>query len=119
MGSFKYKLVAYFVLLALIPLAAAFWGYQSIAARSQTREADVRLQSGLRSGLAAYQDRLDAAARAAERLARSPAFAPALARHDRPALERLLGSTRSLRIVGPPLAQVRSNCAVACPNRSR
>src|SRR5439155_3563257 len=103
MGSFKYKLVAYFVLLALIPLAAAFWGYQSIAARSQTRETDVRLQSGVRSGLAAYQDRLDAAARAAERLARSPAVAPARARHDPPAPERLLGSRRSPRIVGPHL----------------
>jgi diguanylate cyclase (GGDEF)-like protein len=67
------------------------------------READVRLQSGLRSGLAAYQDRLDAAARAAERLARSPAFAAALARHDRRALERLLANSKGLRIVGPHL----------------
>jgi diguanylate cyclase (GGDEF)-like protein len=103
MGSFKFKLVAYFVLLALVPLAAAFWGYQSIAARTQTREADVRLQSGLRSGLAAYQDRLDAAATAADRLARSPGFAQALARQDRRALEHLLGNTRRLRIVGPHL----------------
>jgi diguanylate cyclase (GGDEF)-like protein len=101
MGSFKFKLVAYFGLLALVPLAAAFWGYQSIAARSQTREADVRLQSGLRSGLAAYQDRLDSAARAADRLARSSGFAPALARNDRAALRRLLGTTQRLRIVGP------------------
>jgi diguanylate cyclase (GGDEF)-like protein len=101
MGSFKTKLVAYFVLLALVPLAAAFWGYQSIAARSQTREADVRLQSGLRSGLAAYQDRLDFAANAADRLARSPGFAPALARSDLSALRRLLGTTQRLRIVGP------------------
>lgn len=103
MGSFKFKLVAYFVLLALVPLAAAFWGYQSIAARSQTREADVRLQAGLRSGLAAYQDRLDAAGRAAERLARAPGFAPALARHDRQALEHLLGNSPRLRIVAPHL----------------
>jgi diguanylate cyclase (GGDEF)-like protein len=101
MGSFKFKLVGYFVLLALVPLAAAFWGYQSIAARSHTREADVRLQSGLRSGLAAYQDRLDSASRAADRLARSPGFAPALARHDTGALRRLLGTTQRLRIVAP------------------
>ena len=26
MGSFKVKLVAYFVLLSLLPLTAAFWG---------------------------------------------------------------------------------------------
>jgi diguanylate cyclase (GGDEF)-like protein len=103
MGSFKFKLVAYFVLLALVPLAAAFWGYKSIAARSQTREADVRLQAGLRSGVAAYQERLDAAGRAADRLARDPRFAPALARHDRAALQNLLGSSRRLRIVAPNL----------------
>lgn len=103
MGSFKFKLVAYFVLLALVPLAAAFWGYKSIAAQSQTREADARLQAGLRSGLAAYRDRLDAAGRAAERLARAPGFAPALAREDRQALERLLGNSRQLRIVSPHL----------------
>ena len=103
MFSFKFKLVGYFILLALVPLAAAFWGYQSIAARSQTREADVRLASGLRSGLAVYQDRLDAAGRAADNLARSPAFAQALARRDRRALTRLLHGSRNLRVVAPHL----------------
>jgi diguanylate cyclase (GGDEF)-like protein len=103
MGSFKFKLVAYFVLLAMVPLAAAFWGYTSIAARSQTREADVRLQSGLRSGLAAYQDRLDAAGRAADRVARTRGFASALSSHDRQALERLLLNSGPLRIVAPHL----------------
>jgi diguanylate cyclase (GGDEF)-like protein len=104
MGSFKFKLVAYFVLLALVPLAAAFWGYTSIASRSQTREADVRLQSGLRSGLVAYQDRLNAAGRAAERVAGTPGFGVALARHDRAALQRMLGSEHRVRIVAPPLS---------------
>ncbi len=102
MGSFKFKLAAYFVFLALVPLAAAFWGYRSIAGQSQTREADVRLQAGLRSGLAAYQDRLNAAGRAADRLARTPGFGPALARRDRGTLTRLLGDDRRLRIVAPP-----------------
>ena len=103
MGSFKFKLVAYFVLLAMVPMAAAFWGYKSIAAQSQTREADARLQSSLRSGLAVYQDRLDSAGRAAEHLARAPGFAAALARHDRAALERLLGNSPRLRIIAPRL----------------
>lgn len=103
MGSFKFKLVAYFVFLALVPLAAASWAYRSIAGQSQTREADVRLQSGLRSGLAAYQDRLNAAGRAADHLARTPGFGAALARHDRATLSRLLGNERGLRIVAPPL----------------
>jgi diguanylate cyclase (GGDEF)-like protein len=103
MGSFKFKLVAYFVLLALVPLAAAFWGYKSIAGRSQTREADVRLETGLRSGVAAYADRLDAAGRAASRLAEAPGFAQALARRDRKALTRLLGNSQRLVIVAPHL----------------
>jgi diguanylate cyclase (GGDEF)-like protein len=103
MGSFKFKLVAYFVFLALVPLGAAFWGYKSIAGQSQTREADVRLQAGLRSGLAAYQDRLNAAGLAADRLARTPGFGAALARHDRAKLLRMIGDERRLRIVAPPL----------------
>src|SRR5437867_924705 len=49
MGSFKVKLVAYFVLLSLLPLTAAFWGFSTVAARAETRRVDARLQ--LRSGL--------------------------------------------------------------------
>src|SRR5437899_12858281 len=36
LGSFKVKLVAYFVLLSLLPLAAAFWGFSTVAARADT-----------------------------------------------------------------------------------
>src|SRR5919198_510505 len=61
MGSFKVKLVAYFVLLSLLPLAAAFWGFSTVAARSETRRVDAGLQAGLRASLAAYQDELGAA----------------------------------------------------------
>ena len=35
MGSFKVKLVAYFLLLSLLPLAAAFWGFSTVAARAR------------------------------------------------------------------------------------
>src|SRR5438445_331491 len=55
MGSFKLKLVVYFLLLAFVPLAAGYWGFSSIAASSQTRQVDARLQSSLRAGLAAGQ----------------------------------------------------------------
>ena len=61
MGSFKVKLVAYFLLLSLLPLAAAFWGFSTVAARSETRRVDARLQAGLRAALATYQDELEAA----------------------------------------------------------
>ena len=60
-GSFKFKLVAYFVLLSLLPLAAAYWGFTTVAARAETRTVDARLQAGLRATLAAYQQSLRAA----------------------------------------------------------
>ena len=61
MGSFKVKLVSYFLLLSLLPLAAAFWGFSTVAARSETRRVDARLQAVLRATLAAYQDELETA----------------------------------------------------------
>jgi diguanylate cyclase (GGDEF)-like protein len=89
-ASFKVKLVAYFLLLSLLPLAAAFWGFSTVAARSETRRVDARLQAGLRAAAAAYQDELVAADDAAAGLARNPAFQRALVRHDRRAIQRLL-----------------------------
>src|SRR5947209_7627944 len=90
MGSFKVKLVAYFLLLSLLPLAAAFWGFSTVAAKSETRRVDARLEGGLRAALATYQDELVAADTDAESLARSPAFQRALVQHDRATLSRLL-----------------------------
>ena len=90
MASFKVKLVAYFLLLSLLPLAAAFWGFSTVAARSETRRVDARLQAGLRAALATYQDGLVDADAAAAQLARSSAFQRALINRDRAALARLL-----------------------------
>ena len=90
MGSFKVKLVVYFLLLSLLPLAAAFWGFSTVAARSETRRVDARLEAGLRATLAAYQEELTAADEAAAKLAREPAFQRALARRDRATLQRML-----------------------------
>ena len=44
MGSFKVKLVAYFLLLSLLPLAADFWGFSTVASQSEARRVDARLQ---------------------------------------------------------------------------
>ena len=87
MGSFKVKLVAYFLLLSLLPLAAAFWGFSTVAARSETRRVDARLQAGLRATLAAYQEALGSADAAAGQLAHKPAFQRALLARNRAALE--------------------------------
>src|SRR6185503_11734037 len=98
MGSFKVKLVAYFLLLSLLPLAAAFWGFSTVAARSETRRVDARLEAGLRAALATYQDELVAADAAAAKLARNPAFQRALLARDRAALQRMLVSRPHLSI---------------------
>jgi diguanylate cyclase (GGDEF)-like protein len=89
-ASFKVKLVVYFLLLSLLPLAAAFWGFSTVAARSERQRVDARLQAGLRAALATYQDELVAADESASRLARSPAFQRALMRRDRAAVARML-----------------------------
>ena len=36
-GSFKLKLVSYFLVLSLLPAAAAFWGFSAVAKESETR----------------------------------------------------------------------------------
>ena len=55
-GSFKLKLVIYFLLLSLLPIAAAFWGFTQVAGQSETRRVDARLQTGMRALLASYQE---------------------------------------------------------------
>ena len=101
MASFKVKLVAYFLLLSLLPLAAAFWGFSTVAARSETRRVDARLQAGLRAALATYQDELVAADSAAASLARNPRFQQALMHRDRATLQRLLRTRPHLSVEGP------------------
>jgi diguanylate cyclase (GGDEF)-like protein len=97
-GSFKVKLVAYFLLLSLLPLAAAFFGFSTVAARSETRRVDARLQAELRAALATYEDELVAADEAAADLARTPAFQRALLRRDRAAIRRLLKAHPNLSV---------------------
>jgi diguanylate cyclase (GGDEF)-like protein len=98
MVSFKLKLVSYFVLLTLVPLGAAYWGFESLARRSETRSADARLQAGLRSALYAYDDAVIGIGRTATRLARSQSFQQALRAHERAALARYARETKHLRI---------------------
>jgi diguanylate cyclase (GGDEF)-like protein len=90
LGSFKVKLVVYFLLLSLLPMAAAFWGFTSVAGQSETRRVDARVEAGLRAVLASYQERVDAAQAEATTLARTAALQKALERRDAAAIERLL-----------------------------
>src|SRR4051812_34644604 len=116
MGSFKLKLVGFFVILALLPLAAAFWGFSSIARSSERSRVDARLQASLRATLAGYQDELSAAGRTAAELAANEGFQQALLDRDSLTLHGMLRDSRDIRVeardgfrVGavPPLAAQR------------
>jgi diguanylate cyclase (GGDEF)-like protein len=90
MGSFKFKLVVWFALLALLPLAVAFYGYDALAKRSEMRRADAALQAGLRGAVAGYATRLDSAGLAAQKLAADPALQRALRGHDQRTIKTIL-----------------------------
>jgi diguanylate cyclase (GGDEF)-like protein len=89
MSSFKFKLVAYFLVLSLLPLAAAFYGFSSVTKRSEERRVDARIQAGLRAALTAYGDELDEAQRQATELGRDRRVQDALRNGDRAALARI------------------------------
>lgn len=116
LGSFRFKLVAWFALLALLPLAVAFYGYDTLARRSETRRADASLEATLRVALAGYTQRLDDAAARAERLAGEPRVQGALQTRDRAVLGELAAASPSTRLAGggvavgvlPPLAASRT-----------
>jgi diguanylate cyclase (GGDEF)-like protein len=88
--SFKLKLVAYFLLVSLLPLGAAAWGFHSVAQRSETRGVDVRLEAGLRAVAGSYKAEIDRTNARARTLAKSPRFQHALERGDQAVLLRLL-----------------------------
>src|SRR3954470_19280176 len=88
--SFRLKLVAYFLLVSLLPLGAAAWGLHAVARRSETRRVDVRLQAGLRAVAGSYKAELDRTTARAAALAQRPRFHQALERGDRRTLRRML-----------------------------
>ena len=98
LGSFKFKLVGTFLALSVVPLAAAFWGFSSVAERSVTTNVDDRLEAGLNAAMAAFEDQRQNAGAAAERLGRDPEFQAALARRDRTAIAQLLPESTPLRV---------------------
>jgi diguanylate cyclase (GGDEF)-like protein len=112
MGSFKLKLVAWFALVALLPLAVTFYGYDQVAKRSEQRRVDAVLQAALRAAVAGYANRLDAATAQAQTLAASVELQAAMRRRDRVGIERLaptaIVDARGVHVGGvPTVAAVR------------
>jgi len=100
--GFRLRLVVFFVLLSLVPLSAAFYGFRAVVERSETRRVDARLQAELRGAVTVYEDDLGDAEAAAARLAERPALARALGRGERGRVPALLRSTpnASLELAG-------------------
>src|SRR5438132_5504233 len=101
MASFKVKLVLYFLLLSLLPVAAAFWGFSTVASNGETRRVDARLQAGVRAGLAAYQQKLDGVQTLATGLAQTRSFQRALEHGDKRSLARMLRGLQDIEVVSP------------------
>ena len=87
MGSFKLRLVIYFMLLALLPLVAATVAVSEVAERGETGSVDSRLSTAIRVAQADYQEQLDVdAAETARSLVHATMVQEALANHNRSAL---------------------------------
>jgi diguanylate cyclase (GGDEF)-like protein len=120
--SFKLRLVAYFLLVSLLPLGAAGWALHSVTSRSETRRVDVRLQASLGAVIASFPRQADTAAKDAAALARSRRFQEALQRGDRAELRRLIQATGGLRLrtktysIGPQLLGPTNEIAVFVGN---
>jgi diguanylate cyclase (GGDEF)-like protein len=100
LSSFKLKLVAYFVLLSLVPLTATYWGFSTVAGAGESRQVALRQEEGLRAALTLYAEQADQAQARAEQIARSRPLQRALESRDRRTLRRIVAGTPSLYVVG-------------------
>jgi diguanylate cyclase (GGDEF)-like protein len=89
MGSFKLRLVTYFLLLSLVPLVAASWAFSEVATRGEMANSDARLNAALRVAVRDYTQRVrDDAVGAANSLAHATSVQRAFIEHNRSALVR-------------------------------
>lgn len=98
LASFKVKLVAYFLLLAVLPLVAAFWGFTAVSGQNETHKVDGRLQAGMRAALTAYDERINEAASQARVVAQTPALQDDLRLGDTQALVHTLRDAPNVSI---------------------
>src|SRR5918999_1615319 len=94
LGSFKFRLVTYFLLLSLFPLLAASWAFSEVAARGELGRADSRLNAALRVASQAYSDEVaEGAGATVRRLAQKQRVQRALHSGNRGALLRIARET--------------------------
>jgi diguanylate cyclase (GGDEF)-like protein len=91
LGSFKIRLVTYFLLLALLPLLAASWAFSEVATRGEVGNTDARLNAAVRVAINDYSRRVRVdLARTASSLAHATTVQQAFLTHNRAALVRLV-----------------------------
>src|SRR5919197_6086159 len=90
MGSFKLRLLAYFLVLSLVPLLAAAWAFSEVATRGELAHSDARLNAALRVAVRGYTQTVeDHASAAATSLAELPSVQRAFQTGNRAALARI------------------------------
>lgn len=89
MISFKLRLVVYFVLLSLVPLAGATWAFSVAAGRNELQRADTSLNKSVRAAVGDVRLMLEDASRQATSLARSTDVQSALVERDSGALAKV------------------------------
>jgi diguanylate cyclase (GGDEF)-like protein len=99
--SFKLKLVAYFLLVSLLPLGAAGWALHEVMRSSETRKVDVRLEAGLRALSATYKGQVQQAGDRASTLANNTDLQQALLRGDKATLRRVVARNQGVRLETP------------------
>jgi diguanylate cyclase (GGDEF)-like protein len=97
------RLAGLLVLVALLPLLALAWLAAAGVGRSETRKADLRLESEARSVFAVFVRSVGQADSRAGSLASSPALQEALAARDRDRLRQLVGANDVVSAGGPVL----------------
>jgi diguanylate cyclase (GGDEF)-like protein len=128
LGSFKLRLVAFFLLLSLLPLSAALWAFSEVAQRSETSRADTRVNAALRIAAAAYNNRVADAGSTAEALALATASQQGLVGQSRVALSHLYQDQeragffeKGVRVAGvaPPAMAATQEALVVSPSGRR
>jgi diguanylate cyclase (GGDEF)-like protein len=101
LGSFKFHLVTYFLLLSLLPLLAASWAFSEVAARGELGRADARLNAALRVASAAYSEEIaEGAGATVSRLARKKRVQQALHSGNKGVLFRIARETPNTAFFG-------------------
>ena len=88
MGSFKLRLVTYFLLLALLPLLAASWAFSEVAARGEVGNTDSRLNAALRVAINDYSRQVEGLESTANSLAKATTVQEAFQTGNRSELVR-------------------------------